>query len=306
MLVLAGAGSGKTRVLTHRIAALLERGVPGRSIFAVTFTNKAAAEMRQRVIDMVGSSGGRVWLSTFHSACVRMLRRDIQLLGYQRNFNIYDVSDQKGLMKSVLKEHNVVLELESEDGPRSMKLDAAARSFLQYIEQAKQSPRNDAEIEAFLATNFEQLVVRVYQHYQVALRRANAIDFNDIINLTVQIWRQYPEVLAQRQSQFRFLLVDEYQDTNPVQYELIRLLASEHQNVMVVGDDDQSIYGFRGADSEIIPRFVEDFEPQIVRLEQKLPLSRKYHRRRQCSDLQQLWSNGEKNVDRCPGWRARG
>ena len=265
MLVLAGAGSGKTRVLTHRIAALLERGVPGRSIFAVTFTNKAAAEMRHRGFDRVGSSGGRV-AEHLHSACVRMLRRDIQLLGYQRNFNIYDVSDQKRLMKSVLKEHNVVLELESEDGPRSMKLDAAARSFLQYIEQAKQSPRNDAEIEAFLATNFEQLVVRVYQHYQVALRRANAIDFNDIINLTVQIWRQYPEVLAQRQSQFRFLLVDEYQDTNPVQYELIRLLASEHQNVMVVGDDDQSIYGFRGADPEIIPRLLRTLSPRLCAL----------------------------------------
>ena len=259
MLVLAGAGSGKTRVLTHRIAQLIQSGVRPWNILAVTFTNKAAAEMRERVLEMTGEVGEAVHLSTFHSVCARMLRRDIVHLGYQSNFNIYDTDDQKKLMKVLIKDHNITRE--------DMRPETVVKMYLRLIERAKLHPRTTEEICEFLEGE-DFLAASVFQEYNKRMKQANALDFGDIINLTVRIWKENPWVLQTRQRQFQYLLVDEYQDTNSTQYEFIRLLSGRNRNVMVVGDDDQSIYGFRGADIENINRFVEDFTPEIVRLEQ--------------------------------------
>jgi DNA helicase II / ATP-dependent DNA helicase PcrA len=257
LLVLAGAGSGKTRVLTHRIAHLIEQQINPWNILAVTFTNKAANEMRERVLAMTGEAAEGVWLSTFHSLCVRMLRRDIELIGYNSNFNIYDSDDQKRLMKAIIKEN-----------PReNVSVNALARHYLNCIERAKLLPRRHEEIYSFLRDDVDHETANVYKRYHQRMRKNNALDFNDLINKTVHLLQDSPEILRKRQRQFRYLMVDEYQDTNPAQYELIKLLSGQEKNVMVVGDDDQSIYGFRGADIENINRFVSEFSPNVVRLE---------------------------------------
>lgn len=258
LLILAGAGSGKTRVLTYRIAYLIEKGIYPGSILAITFTNKAAAEMKERVTKIVGDEAQKMWISTFHSSCVRMLRLDIDKLGYNKNFVIYDTSEQEKLIKECLKELNLdekiypPKDMLSKIGDQKDKLIDEDIYYRRYYNDFK--TKNLAEI---------------YVRYQKKLKSNNALDFDDIIVKMVKILKEYPEVLAYYQRKFRYIMVDEYQDTNRAQYELINLLASGHKNLCVVGDDDQSIYGWRGADISNILDFEDDYpEVEIIKLEQ--------------------------------------
>jgi len=255
LLILAGAGSGKTRALTRRVAWLIrEHGVAPWQILAVTFTNKAAGEMRERVGELLGSSEG-LWVSTFHSACVRILRQDISRLGYDSHFSIYDDQDQERLLKQVLKEMNIP--------EKTLKARAAASA----IDSAKnkgyypeQVPRDD---------HYAELTAKVYARYQQRLQESNALDFNDLLLLTLRLFEDCPEALHYWQERFRYILVDEFQDTNKVQYRLVWLLAEKHRNLCVVGDDDQSIYSWRGAEVGNILGFESDFPGcKIIRLEQ--------------------------------------
>ncbi|PLX99669.1 MAG: ATP-dependent DNA helicase PcrA [Desulfuromonas sp.] len=255
LLILAGAGSGKTRALTRRVAWLIrENGVAPRQILAVTFTNKAAGEMRERVAELLGSAEG-LWVSTFHSACVRILRQDIQRIGYDSHFTIYDDQDQERLLKNLLKDMHVP--------EKSLKPRAAAIA----IDSAKNKglypdamPRND---------HYAKLIASVYEQYQQRLQESNALDFNDLLLLTLRLFEEVPEALQYWQDRFRYVLVDEFQDTNKVQYRLVRLLAEQHRNLCVVGDDDQSIYSWRGAEVGNILGFEADFpDCKIIRLEQ--------------------------------------
>ncbi|NOY27962.1 MAG: UvrD-helicase domain-containing protein, partial [Oligoflexia bacterium] len=261
LLILAGAGSGKTRVLTHRIAYMLDKGVDPRSILAVTFTNKAAAEMKHRVAALVGDVARRILVTTFHSACVRFLRSDIQHLGYPRSFAIYDTDDQQRLVKAIMKAQGVTAK---EWTPRRLR---------GAIDRAKSRMIDPDVLAEELRRDLGNPTVRVYRSYQAALKAAGAVDFNDLLNLVVDLWRGHPDVLARYQRRFRFVMVDEYQDTNRAQYELIRLLmrrpVGDSRNIAVVGDDDQSIYAFRGADLRNILDFERDFpDATVVRLEQ--------------------------------------
>ena len=277
MLVLAGAGSGKTRVLTHRIARLIELGVHPWNIFAVTFTNKAAKEMRERIRTMIGEQSDGVWLRTFHSACVRILRRDIEKMGYSNSFNIYDTDDQLRLMKSILVDKGW---MPKDENGKGVSQNTIAKRYLYLIEKAKLKPRRYDEICSYMQENgdfIQNHLVEpedVYAVYAQRLRKGNAIDFNDIINMTIHIWEDHPDVLAYWRKKFRYIMVDEYQDTNPAQYRFLQLLAGydpskkTSSNIMVVGDDDQSIYAFRGADIDNVHNFVRDFDAKIVRLEQ--------------------------------------
>ncbi len=259
LLLLAGAGSGKTRVLTHRIAYLIDQmGVSPWNILAITFTNKAAGEMRERVDRLVGFGADQIWVSTFHSACMRILRRHIDRLGYDNGFTIYDTDDQKVVMKDVLKR----LEID----PKAYK----ERTLLSAISSAKDKLIGVREYEREAAGDYGRAVyARVYREYQETLRRNNALDFDDIIVKTVELFQSCPEVLASYQERFRYIMVDEYQDTNAAQFELVRLLADQYRNLCVVGDDDQSIYRFRGADIRNILDFEQHFpEAQVIKLEQ--------------------------------------
>ena len=255
LLILAGAGSGKTRVIVHRIVHLIrDLGVPPWQILAVTFTNKAAGEMRERVARLLG--GGEVPLiSTFHSACARILRRDIQPLGYESNFTIYDDKDAEKLLKEIV----AGLNLDEKRFP--------AKAFAAAIDECKNSGRRPEDVAD--GDYFQEKLVRVYSAYQERLKKCNALDFGDLMMLTVQLLETVPEVLARYREKFRWILVDEYQDTNPIQYRLIRLLAGERKNLCVVGDDDQSIYRWRGADIRNILDFEKDFPGvRVVKLEQ--------------------------------------
>lgn len=261
VLVLAGAGSGKTRVLTYRIAYMLEeKNVAPWNILAITFTNKAAKEMADRVEALVGSAANDMWVRTFHSACVRILRRDIEHLnmGYGRNFNIIDADDQKSLVKECIKE----LRLSEDEYPY--------RSVLAEISRAKDGLYTPEEYRREYATDYRlSQMGKIYALYQERLKSANDLDFDDLIMLTVRLFRSCPDVLDYYRNKFRYILVDEYQDTNPAQNELVLLLAGEHKNICVVGDDDQSIYRFRGADITNILEFEKAFpETKTVRLEQ--------------------------------------
>ncbi|MCL6589449.1 MAG: DNA helicase PcrA [Firmicutes bacterium] len=257
LLILAGAGSGKTRVLTHRIAQLLMKGVPPWQILAVTFTNKAAQEMRERVMRLVGPGANSIWVSTFHTACVRILRQEIPHLGYDKNFVIFDSQDQQVVIKNALKELNLS---DKNYQPKSM---------LGAISKAKNELIGPDEYGRKAADFWANTVARVYQLYQRKLHSNNGLDFDDLIMYTVRIFREFPQVLEKYQERFRYILVDEYQDTNHAQYALVNLLAKRYRNLCVVGDDDQSIYSFRCADIRNILEFERDFpEVTIIKLEQ--------------------------------------
>ncbi len=258
LLVLAGAGSGKTRVLTHRIAYLLEQGVAPWNILAITFTNKAAREMQERVNNLLPVHKAHdLWVSTFHSACLRILRREIDALGYDRNFIIYDDADQQTVLKECLKELNID---DKQFTPRSM---SAA------ISAAKNKLLTAEDYENYAFDYSEQVAVRVYKMYQQKLKRNNALDFDDLLVLTVKLFEQFNHVLTYYQDRFKYILVDEYQDTNHVQYVLVNMLAKGHRNLCVVGDPNQSIYGWRGADISNILSFERDYpEAKVVKLEQ--------------------------------------
>ncbi len=256
LLILAGAGSGKTRVLTHRIAHLIASGIPPWQILAVTFTNKAADEMKGRVRDLIGNDADRVLVSTFHSACVRFLRQDIEVLGIKRNFTIYDTDDQRRLVKQLSKDMNI--------DPKTW----SPNKIMGIIDKAKVKMQDVDGLSSERGVHASDPIPRLYRGYEEHLRLANAVDFNDLLNLTVKMWQEHPAVLARYRGRFRYVMVDEYQDTNLAQYLLIKLLAGEHRNLAVVGDDDQSIYGFRGADIRNILDFERDFpEARVVRLE---------------------------------------
>lgn len=259
LLILAGAGSGKTRVLTHRIAYLIEeKKVNPWNILAITFTNKAAGEMRERVDRLVQSGAGSVWVSTFHSLCVRILRRFIEYLGYENNFTIYDSDDQKTLMKQVLKKLN--LDSKQYRERDMMHIISGAKNELIGVDEFWKNAQGDWRMKK---------VAEVYEAYQAELKKNNALDFDDLIFKTVDLFRVNDQVLDYYQERFRYLMVDEYQDTNAAQFELISLLARRYQNLCVVGDDDQSIYKFRGADIGNILNFEETFPgAKVIKLEQ--------------------------------------
>ena len=259
LLILAGAGSGKTRVLTHRIAYLIgERGVNAWNILAITFTNKAAEEMRQRVDNLVGFGAESVWVSTFHSACVRILRRFIDRLGYENHFTIYDTDDQKTLIKEVCRKVDVDTKVFKE------------RSLLSAISSAKNEMILPDEFELNAGGDFAKMkIAKVYREYEAQMKANNALDFDDLLVKTVQLLQTQPDVLESYQERFRYIMVDEYQDTNTVQFQLVSLLAGKYKNLCVVGDDDQSIYKFRGANIRNILDFEHEFpDAKVIKLEQ--------------------------------------
>ena len=255
LLVMAGAGSGKTRVLTHRIAYLMsEKQVSPYNILAITFTNKAAREMKERVEKLIGERGKDVWISTFHSMCVRILRRDIDLIGYDLNFGILDDADQLSFIKTVMEDLNL-------DPKRQ-----SPKYFLSQISNAK----NELKTPSDLNKEFEnEDVIRVYEKYQQTLFKNNRVDFDDLLMLTVHLFEKHPEVLSFYQNKFQYIHIDEYQDTNHAQYKIVTLLAEKFRNICVVGDSDQSIYSWRGANIENILSFESDYpDASVVLLEQ--------------------------------------
>ena len=259
LLVLAGAGSGKTRVLTHRIAYLVEEmGVRPWNILAITFTNKAAREMKERLEKLIGSEGNDLWVGTFHACCVRILRREIERLGFDKSFVIYDVDDQKAMVKGCLEQ----LGFNEKNFPPS--------SVLHTIGHAKDELISPSQFQKMYASDYRLgKIAQVYDLYQRKLKANNALDFDDIILFAIRILSEFPEVLDHYAWKFRYIHVDEYQDTNTAQYMLVRMLASAHGNICVVGDDDQMIYGWRGANLRNILDFEKDFRPcRVIKLEQ--------------------------------------
>ncbi len=258
LLVLAGAGSGKTRVLTYRIAHMIEKGIKPWNILAITFTNKAAKEMAERVEALIGDSANDMWVKTFHSACVRILRRDIDKIGFDKSFNIIDADDQKSLVKECLKELNLDDKIFTPKG------------VMAEISSAKDSLKLPPEYAKSVAGDYKkEKIAQIYEIYQEKLRVSNCLDFDDLIVQTVRLFMINRDVLEYYQNKFRYILVDEYQDTNNAQNILIMLLAKSHRNLCVVGDDDQSIYKFRGANIENILNFEKMFpDAHVVRLEQ--------------------------------------
>ena len=258
LLIMAGAGSGKTRVLTHRIAYLItEKNINPWNILAITFTNKAAKEMKERVSGLLEEGGEDVWVSTFHSMCVRMLRRDIDLIGYSKNFTIVDSSEQQTLMKRILKEKNL--------DPKNYN----PRTILGAISNAKNELQTPEKYAALQGGHIEKIVADCYEMYQKELRRNQCMDFDDLIMLTIRLFNESPETLEYYQRKFQYIHVDEYQDTNHAQYTLVNMLAARFRNLCVVGDADQSIYGWRGADMQNILDFEKDYaDAEVVLLEQ--------------------------------------
>lgn len=256
MLIFAGAGSGKTRVITQRIARLMEHGVPAARIFAVTFTNKASREMRERVENLIGGKAKDMWIGTFHSLCAKLLRIDGRAIGLDPHFVIYDDSDQLSLIREIFKLKNI--------DDKSIR----PQAVLNEISSAKeklQSPEQYAD----KATGFmERIVADIYKSYNQKLHKANALDFDDILYYGVRLLEQREDVREKYQERFLHVLVDEYQDVNYAQYKIVQLLAGKHRNVVVVGDDDQSIYAWRGADVSLILRFGSDYpDAKIIKLE---------------------------------------
>ncbi|MFR8853417.1 MAG: ATP-dependent helicase [Oscillospiraceae bacterium] len=257
LLILAGAGSGKTATMTHRIAYLIEQGVSPYNILAVTFTNKAANEMRERV-ERLGVSARGMWILTFHSMSLRILRQYFEAAGYQKNFVVYDTVDQKALLKSILKDQNI----DTKEYPINY-----LSSIISKEKEADSGPQEYLDREG---ENFKTKVIYgVYREYQNRLKKNNAMDFDDLLRNALHVLRDYPSILQEYRDRFRYVMVDEYQDTNHIQYQMIRLLAEEHQNLCVVGDDDQCIYEWRGADIRNILDFEKDFPAaKVIKLEQ--------------------------------------
>ena len=260
LLVLAGAGSGKTRALTHRVVYLIEeKNVSPWNILAITFTNKAAGEMRERVNGLIPQGADSVWVSTFHSLCVRILRRFIENLGYESSFSIYDTDDQKTLMKQIFKEREINGKLYKERGV--LGIISSAKNELVTPEEFALESKKDGSARS-------QQIAELYKEYQVRLKKNNALDFDDLLVKTVELFESCPEVLDYYQERFRYIMVDEYQDTNTAQFRLVSLLASKYRNICVVGDDDQSIYRFRGANIKNILSFEEAFPgAKVIKLE---------------------------------------
>jgi DNA helicase II / ATP-dependent DNA helicase PcrA len=258
LLLMAGAGSGKTRVLTHRIGYLMvEKGVNPYNILAITFTNKAAREMRDRIRKMMGGAADEIWISTFHSMCVRILRRDIDRMGFNRNFTILDTTDQQSVIKGILKDKNI--------DPK--KFDP--RAILGAISSAKNELLDTEEYAKQAGGYFDQVVSDVYTEYKNRLRKNQALDFDDLIMMTIQLFTRVPDVLEYYQRKFQYIHVDEYQDTNRAQYMLVKMLAARFKNLCVVGDSDQSIYRWRGADIANILSFEKDYpNARVILLEQ--------------------------------------
>lgn len=258
LLILAGAGSGKTRTLTCRVAYLIsEKQVSPWNIMAITFTNKAAGEMRERVDQLVKAGSESIWISTFHSTCCRILRRYIHLLGYENNFTIYDTDDSRQVMKEVIR----LLELD----PKVYK----EKAILSRISSAKNEMTGPEEFEKNASSWIEKQYARCYYAYQKRLKENNALDFDDLLVMTVELFRREPDVLSYYQEKFRYIMIDEYQDTNTVQFLFVKLLASRYRNLCVVGDDDQSIYKFRGANIRNILNFEKEYPgAKVIRLEQ--------------------------------------
>ena len=258
LLILAGAGSGKTRVLTHRIAHLVGSGQARPSeILAITFTNKSAQEMRERVEALVGRQARAMWVMTFHSACARMLRADAERLGYTRGFTIYDEQDSLRLVKNCVDELDV--------DPKRF----APRGIRRQISDAKNQLLDAEAYRIKVSSFFEQTAADVYELYEQRLHAANAMDFDDLLFRCVNLFELFPEVRDRYRRAFRHVLVDEYQDTNRAQYRWLRLLTEEHRNLAVVGDDDQSVYAFRGADLRNILEFEHDYpDAEVIKLEQ--------------------------------------
>lgn len=259
LLILAGAGSGKTRVITHRVAYLMDHeGVNPLNILAITFTNKAAREMRDRVDLIVGEGADRVWVSTFHSLCVRILRRYADKIGYEKNFDIYDSDDQKSTVKSILKD----FQIDPKRYPEKMFMSEISKAKEKYTSPDEFARRNAAD---YAATK----VAEVYTEYQGRLKKNNAMDFDDLIYKTVELFEHNPDVLDTYQNRFRYIMVDEYQDTNHIQFLMVKMLARKYRNLCVVGDDDQSIYKFRGANITNILNFEKEYEDaKVIKLEQ--------------------------------------
>ena len=258
-LVIAGAGSGKTKVLTHKIAYLMgEKGVKPWDILAITFTNKAANEMKSRVENLVGDAAKDMWIGTFHSICVRILRKQIDRIGFDTSFIIFDTSDQKTLIKQIIKNKNLDDKLFSD------------RSVLSEISNAKNDMLEPDSYALKARGDYrKETIAEIYEIYQTKLKENNAIDFDDIINFTIKILLDNPDLLEYYASKFKYVLVDEYQDTNKAQFTLVTLLASKYGNITVVGDNDQGIYSFRGADISNILNFEKDFPgTRIIKLEQ--------------------------------------
>lgn len=282
LLIMAGAGSGKTRVLTHRIAYLMaEKQVAPWNILAITFTNKAAREMNERVQKLLGPAAGEIWISTFHSMCVRILRRDIDRIGFNRNFTILDSSDQQSVIKKILKDKNI--------DPK--KFDP--RAILGAISSAKNELITPEEYASQAGSYFEQIVSDVYEEYQKRLSKNSALDFDDLIMTTIKLFTRVPEVLDYYQKKFQYIHVDEYQDTNHAQYRLVKMLASRLKNICVVGDSDQSIYRWRGADISNILSFEKDYpNANVILLEQNYRSTKRI--------LQAANHVIEKNINRKP------
>ncbi|HZH97469.1 MAG TPA: UvrD-helicase domain-containing protein, partial [Fimbriimonadaceae bacterium] len=257
MLIFAGAGSGKTRVITCRIAKLMSERVPPSRILAVTFTNKAAREMRERVEHMVGENAKAMWMGTFHSICSRLLRIDGRAIGIDQNFVIYDDADQMSLMREVFKAKNI--------DDKSVQ----PRNVLNEISSAKEKLLSPEQFAEKAVGFFERIAADCYKSYNALLKKANALDFDDLLLYTVRLLEQRADVLEKYQDRFLHVLVDEYQDVNYAQYRIVNLIAGKHRNVTVVGDDDQSIYAWRGADVSLILRFSSDYpDAKVVRLQQ--------------------------------------
>ena len=283
-----GAGSGKTRVLTHRVAHLLAtQGVKPNEILAITFTNKAAGEMKERVERAVGTIARAIWIMTFHAACGRILRREAERLGYRSSFTIYDQADQVRLVKACLEE--------LERDPKRF----VPRGIHAQISNAKNQLIGPAEYASRVASFYDQTVADVYELYQRRLFASNAVDFDDLLMLTVDVLQRFPEARERWAKSFRYVLVDEYQDTNHAQYVLLKLLAQEHQNLMVVGDPDQSIYSFRSADIRNILEFEKDFPAtKVIPLEQNYRSTNSILTRCERGDRAQPRAQGEEPVVR--------